>query len=408
MQQNREIVVGLDIGTTKICVMIAELVDSGSIRIIGVGNHPSRGLKKGKIVNIMQAVESIRSAVDKAENTCGFQINTVYAGITGDHIESFNSRAVLPVANPSVGVTEKDIINTSQSAGSVAIPRDREIIHMIPQEFSVDDQRGIADPEGMQGIRLEARVHLITAQSAAIRNITNCINQAGLDVADIVLQQLASSLAVVKKEEQQAGVVLVDIGGGTTDYVFFRDEIVQHTNVLSVGGDHLTNDISLGMKLLLPQAEELKKREGRALSEDVSDDPELTIPGSLFRSSSALSRRNLCLIIELRMTELFHLLQQDLEREEHFHSIGSGLVLTGGGSLLRDVETLAAGVTSLPVRIGRPSGVSGLREVIDNPIYSTAVGLVKYGLNTNQTFPSSANGSRNILGPIKNIINRYL
>lgn len=407
MTKTRNIIAGLDVGTTKICVIVAEQDDNSEIRLLGVGIHPSRGLRKGEVINVNQTAESIRAAVDKAENICEFEIASVYAGIAGGHIESFNSRAVIPISNPAVGVTEKDMIRAGKAAQTVALPRDREIIHTIPQAFSVDTHRGILNPEGKQGTRLEAQVHLITGRVAALQDIINCIRQAGLDVGDIVLQQLASSLAVVRKEEQEAGVVLIDIGGGTTDYVFFRDEIVLHTKILSVGGDHLTNDISLGMKLLIPLAEELKKREGKALFEEASDDSELSIAGALYRHAPGHTPRKLCRIIEARMTELFQLIRHDLEVEGHFNLIGSGLVLTGGGALLEDIDILAARVTGLPVRIGTPTGISGLREVIDNPIYSTAVGLVKYGFSMDSSHHSAVTGSGGMLRGVRKLIDRY-
>ena len=407
MTKKRKIIAGLDVGTTKICVIVAEQADNKDIRILGVGIHPSHGLRKGEVINVNQTAESIRAAVDKAENICEFEISSVYAGIAGGHIESFNSRAVILIANAVVGVTEKDMIRAGKAAQTVALPGDREIIHTIPQAFSVDNHRGILNPEGKQGIRLEAQVHLITGRVSALQDIMNCIRQAGLDVGDIVLQQLASSLAVVRKEEQEAGVVLVDIGGGTTDYVFFRDEIVHHTRILSIGGDHVTNDISLGMKLLIPQAEELKKREGKALSELARDDSDLSIPGALYRHAPGRTHRKLCLIIEARMTEIFQLIRNDLESEGHFNLIGSGLVLTGGGALLKGIDVLAARVTGLPVRIGTPTGITGLREVIDNPIYSTAVGLVKYGFSMDSSHHSAITRSGGVLRGVKNIIDRY-
>ena len=407
MNKRRNIVAGLDVGTTKICVIVAEQTGSGDIRILGVGLSPSRGLRKGEVINVNQTAESIRAAIDKAENICEFEIGSVYTGIAGGHIESFNSRAVIPIANSAVGVTEKDMIRAGKAAQTVALPREREIIHTICQSFSVDDHRGILNPEGKQGTRLEAQVHLVTGRVAALQDIINCIQQAGLDVNDIVLQQLASSLVVVRKEEQEAGVVLVDIGGGTTDYVFFRDEIVHHTKILSVGGDHLTNDISLGMKLLIPQAEELKKREGMAIAEQAREDSELSIPGALYRHAPGRTHQKLCRIIETRLIELFQLIRQDLEAEGHFQSIGSGLVLTGGGSLLKDIDILAARVTELPVRIGTPTGISGLREVIDNPIYSTAVGLVKYGFSKDRSPGACATRSGGMLGRVKSLIDRY-
>ncbi len=407
MAKNRDIIAGLDVGTTKICMLVAERVEDGDIRILGAGSQPSRGLRKGEVINVAQTVESIEKTIAQVENICEFEIQSVYAGVTGSHIESFNSRAVLPVLNPTVGVTEKDMISATEAARSLALPRDREILHTIPQEFSVDDRQGIADPEGMQGTRLEAQVHLVTGKTAAIRDIINCINQAGLDVTDIVLQQLASSLAVVRKEEQQSGVVLVDIGGGTTDYVFFRDETVRHTRVLSVGGDHVTNDISLGMKLLLRQAEELKKKYGSALHDRVRDDSDLFLPEALTRSPDGLSRKKLCQIIELRLMELFQVIRRDLEKSGHFQSIGSGLVLTGGGALLKDIAALAGRETGLPIRIGTPAGVSGLREVIDSPVYSTAVGLVKYGFRSDRGRSSEGPSSVKFISGVKRWLDRY-
>lgn len=407
MRKKRKIIAGLDVGTTKICVIVAEQFDSGDIRILGVGTHPSRGLRKGEVINVNQTAESIRAAVDKAENICEFEIGYVFTGISGEHIESFNSRAVIPVANPSVGVTEKDMVRAGKAAQAIALPREREIIHTIPQAFSVDNHRGIPNPEGQQGTRLEAQVHLVTARVAALQDLFNCIRQAGLEVGDVVLQQLASSLAVLRKEEQEAGVVLIDIGGGTTDYVFFRDEIVHHTSILSVGGDHITNDISLGLKLLISQAEELKKRDGNALSERATDNSELPVPGALYRPVPGLNRRKLYRIIEARLTELFQLLRFDLQRHGHYHSIGSGLVLTGGGALLKDIDILAARVTGLPVRVGIPTGISGLSEVIDNPAYSTAVGLVKYGFSINRSSNYTITGTGGMLKKIRSLIDRY-
>ncbi len=407
MPKDREIIAGLDVGTTKVCVLVAERDESGDIRVLGVGTHPSRGLRKGEVVNIPDTVESIEKAIAQAENICEFEIKSVYAGITGGHIESFNSRAVLPITNPANGVTEKDMNNAVDAARAIPLPGDREILHIIPQEFAVDDRKGIANPIGMLGTRLEAQVHLITGKVATIRDVINCINQAGLDVDDVVLQQLASSLAVIRKEEQQSGVVLIDIGGGTTDYVFFHDEVIRHTKVLSVGGDHVTNDISLGMKLLRRQAEDLKKRYGSALSDRVTDNIQLSLPDALSRSAGGLSRKKLCRIIELRVMELFQLLRRDLEGEGHFQNIGSGLVLTGGSSLLSDIDLLAEQVTGLPIRVGTPSGVAGLREVIDSPIYSTAVGLVKYGFSYDRPRFSRDTGPVRFISGFKRLIDRY-
>jgi len=407
MSQKGEIVAGLDVGTTKICLLVGERTADDEIRVLGVGSQPSSGLRKGEVVNVARTVESIQKTLTQAEDTCDLKIGSVYVGVTGAHVESYNSRAILPIVNPSAGVSQKDMAAAVAAASRVALPSDREVIHVLVQEYSVDERAGIIEPEGIQGTRLEANVHLVTARIPAIDNIVSCVRQAGLDVAETVLQQLASSLAVMREEEQEAGVVLVDIGGGTTDYAFFRQSAVRHTRVLSVGGDHVTNDISLGMKLLIPQAEELKKKSAAALADLLGEDRELSPPSSLVRSGGGFSRRKLCRIVELRMTEIFRLIRRDLEESGLFGNIGTGLVLTGGGALLREIDILAERETGLPVRIGLPRGVCGLREVIDSPVYATAVGLVRYGLKCGQTRSSLPTGSRRVFGGFRRWLDRY-
>lgn len=412
MAAKRETVVGLDVGTTKICALVGEADDRGDIRILGVGTQPSsHGLRKGEIVNVANTIEAIEKAVAQAEQICGFEVNSVFAGISGCHIESFNSRAVIPLAKPTIGVTEKDISRAIESAQAVAIPRDREILHVVPQEFALDEQRGLSNPEGMLGSRLEARVHIVTGQVAAVQNVVKCINQAGLEVEDIVLQQLAASLAVLRKEEQESGVVLIDIGGGTTDYVFFRDEVLHHTKVLGVGGEHVTNDISLGFKLLQSMAEDIKIKFGEATPATPEDGASISLPAPLGRSLSGISRPNLNRIIELRLEELFQLVRRDLEEKEFLQRIGSGLVLTGGTSLLKGIEKLTERVTGLPVRRGVPRGVSGLLEVIDSPVYAVAVGLVKFGfqrrVSAHRPRLTGGNVLENRLRRIKKWVNKY-
>jgi cell division protein FtsA len=407
MSQKGEIIAGLDVGTTKICLLVGERTGNDELRVLGVSSQPSSGLRKGEVVNVDRTVESIQKTLAQVEDTCELKIGSVYVGITGAHVESFNSRAILPIGNPAAGVTRKDMTGAVAAASRVSLPPDREIMHVLAQEYSVDDRAGIIEPEGIQGSRLEANVHLVTARTPAIDDIVNCVRQAGLDVAETVLQQLASSLAVMRDEEQESGAVLVDIGGGTTDYAFFRSSAVRHTRVISVGGDHVTNDISLGMKLLLGQAEELKRKAASALADRGGEDQVLSLPSALVRSSGGPSRKKLCWIVELRMTELFRLIRRDLERAGLFQNIGTGLVLTGGGALLKDIALLAERETGLPVRIGLPRGVCGLREVIDSPVYSTAVGLVKYGLKWGQTQSALPDPAGGFLAGIRRWLGRY-
>lgn len=407
MRNNKDIVVGLDVGTSKVCALVAEADEGGDIRIIGVGTHPSHGVRKGEVVNVENTIESIEQAVAQAEQICGIEVKSIFAGITGGHIESFNSRALVPVARPTVGITEKDIARAIEAAQAVAIPRNREVLHVIPQEFAVDEQKGIINPEGMLGSRLEAQVHIVTGAVTAIQNVIKSINQAGLRVEDIVLPQLLASLVVLRKEEQKSGVVLIDIGGGTTEYVLFREEIIHHTNVLGVGGEHITNDISIGLKLLHSQAEEIKKRFGEATSASVEEGASISAPATSGCPVTGLSRKKLCRIIELRMTELFQLVRNDLEEKGLFESIGSGLVLTGGTSLMKGIESLAQQVTGLPVRMGKPGGVTGLLEVINSPVYATTVGLVKYGFQHRSSAGQTRFAGRNVFRRIKNWFDSY-
>ncbi len=407
MNRNGEIIAGLDVGTTKICLLVAERSGGDDIQVIGAATRPSEGLRKGVVVNVARTVESIAKTLSQVENTCGIKIGSVYVGITGAHVESYNSRAILPISNPSAGVSRKDMNSAVEAASRVSLPPDREIIHVLPQEYAVDDRTSIIEPEGIQGTRLEANVHLVTGRTPEINDILNCVQQAGLGVQEVVLQQLASSLAVMREEEQESGAVLIDIGGGTTDYAFFRNCMVRHTKVISVGGDHVTNDISIGLRVLRRQAEELKKKSASALADGVGEEDMLTLPSPLARSSEERPRKNLCLIVELRLRELFQLIRADLEQSGLLQDIGSGLVLTGGGALLRDIRRLAERETGLPARIGLPRGVCGLKEVIDSPIFSTAVGLVKYGCQWGENQSNLPPRSGCLFGGVRRWLERY-
>lgn len=407
MSQRGEIIAGLDVGTTKICLLVAERLGKEDIQVIGAAIQPSVGLRKGEIINVARTVESIQKTLAQVEDTCEIEIGSVYVGITGAHVASYNNKAILPISNPSAGVSLKDINSAVDAASRLSLPSDREIIHVLPREYAVDDRKGLLEPEGIQGSRLEANVHLVTVRSPVLQDIHNCVQQAGLRVEKPVLQQLASSLAVMREEEQESGAVLIDIGGGTTDYAFFRNSMVCHTKVISVGGDHITNDISIGLRVLIRQAEELKRRYASALADQVDEKEMLTLPAPLVRSGRGRSRKTLCRIVELRLMELFQLIRCDLEEAGLIQDIGSGLVLTGGGALLKDIQQLAERETGLPVRIGLPRGVCGLKEVIDSPIYSTAVGLVKFGCKFGENQSGRPPRSGRWFGGFRHWLERY-
>jgi cell division protein FtsA len=378
MVQKNKIVAGLDVGTTQIRALIAEENEEGEIKIIGVGAHRSLGLKKGEIVNPDQAIKGIEKALDQVEQISGFGIKSAFVGITGGHVQSFNSRSLFPVARPRLGVSPRDVEKAIKAAQAIAIPSDQEIIHIIPQEFAVDNQKGIVNPEGMLGSRLEAKIHVITGSITGIQNVARCVNRAGVEVEDIVFQPLAASLAVLRQEEQKSGVLLLNLGGGTTDYVLFQDEVIRSTGVLNVGGGHVTNDVSIGLKLLQSQAEEVKKKFGFASSGSIDERSDFSIPAIMGRAATKIFRKKLCHIIELRLTEILSLIEKDLLGKNVFH-LGSGIVLSGGGSLLGGIAELAEEKLGLPARTGKPWGITGFKEIIDNPGYATAAGLLKYG-----------------------------
>ncbi|OQY13906.1 MAG: cell division protein FtsA [Desulfobacteraceae bacterium 4572_19] len=374
MQDN--IIVGLDVGTTKICAIVGE-VSGGDINIIGVGSHQSTGIKKGVVVNIDSTVDSIKKAVEDAENMAGCEISSVYTGIAGGHITGFNSHGTNPIKGEEV--TKQDVDRVIEAARAVAIPMDREVIHVIPQEFIVDGQAGIQNPIGMKAIRLEANIHIVTGAATSAHNIVKCANKAGLDVCDIVLESLASGHAVLTDEEKQLGTALIDLGGGTTDLAIFANNNIKHTFVLALGGYNLTNDISIGLSTTASEAEKIKIEYGTCINENVSKGDTIEIPGVGGRPSRKLSRQILGEILEPRVEEIFSLVKKEIEKAGLDTAFPSGVVITGGTSILEGMTEIAESTFGLPTRLGIPGRISGLTNVVKNPMYATGVGLVIYG-----------------------------
>ncbi|MDI6780726.1 MAG: cell division protein FtsA [bacterium] len=373
-----EIVVGLDIGTTKICTIIGE-IDGDRMEIIGVGTAPSHGLKKGVVVNIDSTIKSVENAVSEAELMAGVEVSSVYAGIAGSHIKGINSHGVIAISRGRE-VTSADVERVIDAAKAVSIPLDREIIHVLPQQFIIDGQDGIKEPIGMSGTRLEVELHIVTGAVTSAQNIVKCVNRSGFEVDDLVLEPLASSYAVLTEDEKDLGVVLVDIGGGTTDIGIFIDGSIWHTSVLSIGGDNVTKDISVGLRAPVVDAEKIKIRYGCATPSLVKDDETIEIPSVGERRPRTLPRQVLSEIIEPRMEEIFSLINQEIRMTGYENMIASGIVLTGGASMLNGSAELAEKIFDLPVRIGVPKGVAGLSDVISSPVYATGVGLVLYGM----------------------------
>ncbi len=371
-----EIIVGLDIGTTKICAVVGEVQPDG-IEIIGIGSHPSEGLRKGVVINIEKTVNSIKEAIEEAETMADCEISSVYAGIAGGHVKGFNSHGVIALKQKEV--TKKDIDRVIEAASAVAIPMDREVIHILTQEFIVDEQDGITDPVGMSGVRLEAKIHIVTGAVTSAQNIIKCANRAGLDVHDIVLESLASSEAVLSDEERNLGVALIDFGGGTTDMAVFSRGSIKHTSVLALGGDNLTYDISIGLRTPTLDAEKIKIKYGCALSSMIGKDETIEVPGVGGRKPRVLSRQILGEILEPRVEEILTLIHHELRRSGYEQLINSGVVITGGSAELLGITEIGEQIFDSPSRTGFPLGISGLVEVVNKPMYATAVGLVLYG-----------------------------
>ncbi len=375
MPKRDHILVGLDIGTTKICAIVAEVTEDNVVNIIGVGSSPSRGLRKGVVVNIESTVESIKKAVEEAELMAAVQINSVYTGIAGSHISGENAKGV--VALKKQEVTRADVQRAIESARTAAIlPQDRRTLHIIPREYLVDDQDGIRDPLGMYGSRLEVNLHIITGAVTSAQNIIKSVNRAGLDVVDMVLQPLASSEAVLTPEELELGVAMVDLGGGTTDLAIYLEGSIRHTAVLPVGGQHVTKDIAFGLRTPQVEAEKIKIREGVALAELADGEEMIEVPSVGERAARSVPKKLLAEIIEPRVEEMFDLVQREIVRTGYEGMLAAGVVITGGTSLLYRMPEAAERVLDLPVRRGFPSGVGGLRDIVSNPMHATGVGLI--------------------------------
>ncbi len=371
------LIVGLDIGTSKVCAVVGEMTERG-MEVIGVGSHPSQGLRKGVVINIESTVDSIKKAVEEAELMAGCEINSVFTGIAGGHIKGFNSHGIVAVKHKEV--TQRDVERVIDAAKAVAIPMDREVLHILPQEFIIDDQDGIKEPLGMSGVRLEAKVHIVTGAVTSAQNIIKCCNRTGLNVADIALEPLASAEAVLTPEERELGVALVDMGGGTTDIALFHDGAVKHTAVLAIGGNHLTSDIAAGLRTPIGEAERIKQRYGYARTSMVTKDERVDVPSVGGRNSRTISRQILCEIIEPRLEEIFQLIRREIAKSGYEGSLASGFVMTGGSTLLPGMIEMAEGIFGMPVRLGVPTQVGGLVDVVSSPIYATGVGLVLYGM----------------------------
>jgi len=382
-KSNSNLIVGIDIGTSKVLAIVGEIGVDGELEVIGVGHHPARGLRKGVVANIESTVQSIQRAVEEAELMAGCQIYSVFAGIAGAHINSFNSHGVVAIKDDEV--TPSDIERVIEAAKAMAIPNDQRILHVMPQDFVIDGQDGIREPVGMCGVRMEAKVHMITGAVSAAQNIVKCIRRCGLEVDDIILEQIASSESVLTEDERELGVCMIDIGGGTTDIAIFTEGAIRHTAVIPIAGDQVTNDIAVAFHTPTPAAEELKKKHGCTLVQLVDETQVIETPSMGGRPPRMLSRQNLAEVIEPRIEELLMLVQAELRRSGFEELIGSGIVMTGGSSRIEGMMELAEEIFHLPVRLGVPNYNGSLSEVVKNPIYATSVML------TGRRFPRLTN-----------------
>jgi cell division protein FtsA len=396
----RNLIVGLDIGTSKVVAMVGELRADGALEVIGIGSHPSRGLKRGVVVNIDSTVQSIQRAVEQAELMAGVEINAVYTGIAGSHVRSLNSHGIVAIKDKEV--TPGDVVRVMDAAQAVALPADQRILHVIPQEFIIDSQEGIRDPIGMSGVRLEARVHIVTGAESAAQNIVKCVQRCGLEVEDIVLEQWASSHAVLTDDEKDLGVCLVDIGGGTTDLAVFAGGALRHTAVIPIAGDQVTNDIAVSMRTPTQYAEDIKIRYACALSQLANPDETIEVPSVGDRPPRRLARQTLAEIVEPRYEELYTLIRDELRRSGFEEAVAAGIVITGGSAKMEGAVELAEEVFHVPVRLGLPQGVSGLADVVRNPIHATGVGLLLYARA--QLVPAA--GTRPAVAGVQNVLER--
>jgi cell division protein FtsA len=385
----KNLIVGLDIGTSKVVAIVGEISVDGEIEVVGIGSHASRGLKKGVVVNIESTVQSIQRAIEEAELMAGCEIHSVYAGIAGSHIRSLNSHGIVAIRDGEVNATDVDRV--IDAARAVAIPADQRILHILPQEFIIDGQEGIREPIGMSGVRLESRVHMVTGAVSAAQNIVKCVRRCGLEVDDVILQQLASSYSVLTDDEKDLGVCLCDIGGGTTDIAIFVNGAIHHSAVIPIAGDQVTNDIAVALRTPTHHAEDIKIKYACALTQLANAEETIEVPSVGDRAPRRLERQTLAEVVEPRYEELFGLVQNELKRSGFEEMVVAGVVLTGGGSKMEGAIDLAEEVFHMPVRLGSPQYVSGLVDVVRNPIYATGVGLLLFG---NQAADSAAQNTR--------------
>jgi cell division protein FtsA len=378
MARKERYLVGLDVGTSKVSAIVGEMMDDGTLDIIGIGLADSKGIRRGVVNNVESAAEAIKKALDEAELTAGVEIDTVHLALSGAHVKAFNSRAVVAVAGRNREITREDVKRAIDAARAVSLPAGREILHVLPQDFVVDDQDGIAVPVGMTGSRLEVNVHVVTGSSSSMQNMVACVNRAGVEVGDTVLEQLAASESVLTADEKELGVALVDIGGGTTDFAVFERGSLWHAGVLAVGGDHFTNDIAVGLRMPIPEAEKLKRRSGCALTALVPEDDTMEVASIAGRRARIMPRRVLSEILQPRAEEICHLLWDEIRKAGFEKSLNSGIVLTGGGAMLEGMVEIAEQIFDLPVRRGAPEEVGGLADHVNSPAFATSVGLVMY------------------------------
>jgi len=383
--------VGLDVGTSKVCAIVGEALDDGSLDVVGIGVAESRGIRRGVIVNLEAAVESIKKAIEEAELMAGVEIDAVHLSMAGPHIKGFNSRGVIAVAGKSREITRDDVRRAIEAAKAVSLPAGREILHVLPQDFVVDEQDGIGAPIGMTGARLEVNVHIVTSSSTATQNIVSCVNRAGVGVIDTVIEQIAAAEAVLTPDEKELGVALVDVGGGTTDIAIYERGSLWHTAVIGVGGDHFTSDIAVGLRMPIPDAEKLKRKCGCALSAMVDEDETMDVASVGGRRSRVMARRILSEILQPRAEEIFHLVWDEIRRAGYEKALNSGIVLTGGGAILEGMPEIAEQIFDLPIRRGAPTGIGGLADHVSSPAFATPVGLVVYG-QRNQVVDTRSTG----------------
>ncbi len=378
MARRERYVVGLDVGTSTVCCVVGEALDDGTLEVVGIGAVESRGIKRGVVVNLEAAVESIKKAVDEAELMAGVEVDSVYLALSGPHVKGFNSRGVIAVAGKNREITRDDVRRAIDAAKAVALPAGREILHVLPQDFVVDEQDGIGAPVGMTGARLEVNVHVVTGASSATQNLIACVNRAGVTVVDHVIEQLAAAEAVLTPDEKELGVALVDIGGGTTDIAIFERGSLWHTGVVPLGGDHFTNDIAVGLRTPIPDADKVKRKSGCALSAMVGEDETIEVASVGGRKPRLMARRILSEILQPRAEEVFHQVWDEIRRAGYERSLNSGIVLTGGGAILEGLPEIAEQIFDLPIRRGVPVGIGGLADHVNSPAFATPVGLVLY------------------------------